>query len=139
MTDLQKNTESISAMSALLSMCHVRSYPAKTTIIHPGDKGDSLHFVVEGSVSVSAEDEEGHELILAYLNKDDFIGEVGVFKEIGNRQVTVKTRVACKLAKISYTRLRNALSKELASHAVNILYLLGDQLASRLLTTNRKY
>ncbi|MCK5356580.1 MAG: cAMP-activated global transcriptional regulator CRP [Methyloprofundus sp.] len=137
--NLQQNSESINAMSALLALCHVRSYPAKTTIIHPGDEGDSLHFIIEGSVSVCAEDEEGHELILAYLNKGDFIGEVGVFKEIGHRQVSVKTRVACKLAKISYARLRNSLNNELADHAINILYLLGNQLASRLLTTNRKY
>lgn len=139
MTIQQQNPEEISAIAALLLLCHVRSYPAKTTIIHPGDKGNCLHFIIEGSVSVSAEDEEGHELILAYLNKDDFIGEVGVFKEIGDRQVMVKTRTACKLAKINYDRLHNALNHELADHAVNILHLLGSQLASRLLTTNRKY
>ena len=135
----EQSPNTTNAISALLALCHVRSYPAKTTIIHPGDKGDCLLYIIEGSVTVCAEDEEGRELILTYLNKDEFIGEIGVFKEIGDRQVMVKTRVACKLAKISYDRLRNALENELAGHAVDFLYLLGNQLASRLLTTNRKY
>ncbi len=135
----QHSPKTINAITALLALCHVRSYPAKTTIIHPGDKGDCLLYIIEGSVSVCAEDAEGRELILTYLNKDDFIGEIGIFKDLGDRQVMVKTRVACKLAKIGYDRLHNILNNELADHAVALLYLFGDQLATRLLTTNRKY
>ena len=133
--DIQKTN----AIAALLAQCHVRSFPAKTTIIHPGDKGDSLLYIIEGSVSVCAEDEDGRELILTYLNKNQFIGEIGGFKDMGDRQVIVKTRTACKLAKISYDRLHTALSTDLAGYALDILRLLGDQLATRLLTTNRKY
>ena len=139
MRNKNQSPETINAISALLAQCHVHSYPAKTTIMHPGDKADCLLYIIEGSVSVCAEDEEGRELILTYLNKDDFIGEIGVFKNIGDREVMVKTRVPCKLAKIGYERLRNILNKELADHALDLLYLFGDQLASRLLTTNRKY
>ncbi len=127
------------AILALLHLCHVRSYPAKTTIIRPGDTGDSLHFIIEGSVSICADDDDGHELILAYLNKDEFIGEIGIFKGAEIRQVTVKTRSACKLAEIGYTRLHHALKNELADQAVDLLSLFGQQLADRLLTTSRKY
>ncbi|OQK17348.1 transcriptional regulator [Methyloprofundus sedimenti] len=134
-----RSPEEIVAISKLLTLCHLHSYPAKTTIIRPGDKGDILHYIVEGSTSVCAEDEEGHELILAYLNKNDFIGEIGVFKPPGDRQVTVKTRVACKLAEISYVRLHQAMHNELAKHAVYLLTLFGEQLACRLLITSRKY
>ncbi|RLA24850.1 MAG: cAMP-activated global transcriptional regulator CRP [Gammaproteobacteria bacterium] len=139
MTLNSPSPEQIAAISALLSLSHVHSYPAKSTIIRPGDKGDCLHYIVEGSVSICAEDDEGHELILAYLNKGDFIGEIGVFKEAGDRQVTAKTRVHCKLAEISYIRLHEAMHNELAKQAVYILSLLGEQLACRLLTTSRKY
>lgn len=138
MTFNTPNTDQTAAINALLSLCHIHSYPAKATIIRPGDKGDCLQYIVEGSVSICAED-DGHELILAYLNKGDFIGEIGVFKNPGNRQVAVKTRVPCKLAEISYLRLKNAMHKELASQAVYLLSLFGEQLASRLLTTSRKY
>jgi len=133
------NTQPNNAILALLHLCHVRSYPAKTTIIRPGDKGDCLHFIMEGSVSICAEDDDGHELILAYVNKDEFIGEIGIFKGAEIRQVTVKTRTPCKLAEIGYTRLHHALQNELADQAVDLLHLFGEQLASRLLTTSRKY
>lgn len=139
MTLNSPDPEQIAAISALLSLCHVHSYPAKSTIFLPGDKGDCLHYIIEGSVSICADDDEGHELILAYLNKGDFIGEIGVFKNSGDREVTVKTRVACKLAEISYTRLHHALHNELANQAVYLLSLLGEQLACRLLITSRKY
>lgn len=139
MTNKLPTPETTTAISALLSLSHVRSYPTKTTITYPGDKGDCLQYIIEGSLSVCAEDDDGHELILAYLNKGDFIGEIGVFKNIGNRQVMVKTRVDCKLAEIGYERLRHALKNELKDHAIVLLYLFGEQLATRLLTTSRKY
>jgi CRP/FNR family cyclic AMP-dependent transcriptional regulator len=127
------------AVDSFLHLCHTRKYPAKTNIISPGDVGDKLLFIVDGSVSVSVEDEDGHELILAYLNKHDFIGEVGIFKEPEARAVSVKTRTECQLAEISYDRCMSALKKELKEHATDILFLLGKQLATRLLITSRKY
>lgn len=127
------------ALKAFLSLCHKRTYPAKAVIIRPGDLGDRLYYIVEGSVSIGMEDEDGHELVLAYLNRGDFIGEIGVFKNVEARQVTVKTRVRSLLAEIGYARLHQALRRELAEHAVEVLYLLGEQLAQRLLVTSRKF
>lgn len=126
-------------LNNFLHLCHSRSYPAKAVIIRPGDVGDKLLFIIEGSVSVSVEDEDGHELILAYLNKNEFIGEIGVFKGSEIRTVTVKTRTKCQLAEISYERLKQALKSELKEYATEILFLLGEQLSTRLLITSRKY
>ena len=92
MSFVKHNKISPAALTAFLHLCHVRSYPAKMTIVRPGDTGDKLLFVVDGSVSVSVEDEEGRELILAYLNKHDFVGEIGVFKTTEARSALVKTR-----------------------------------------------
>ncbi|HEY8037200.1 MAG TPA: cAMP-activated global transcriptional regulator CRP [Methylobacter sp.] len=126
------------ALEHFLRFCHIKKYPAKTTIIRPGDTGDRLYFIIEGSVSVCAEEAEGgHELILAYLNKNEFIGEIGVFKTAEIRKVSVKTRCECYLAEISYERLRQVLRKELAAHGVDILFMIGEQLSSRLLNTSR--
>jgi CRP/FNR family cyclic AMP-dependent transcriptional regulator len=127
------------ALKHFLKLCHVRSYPSKTIIIHPGDMGDKLLFIVEGSVTVSAEDEDGHELILTYLNKDDFIGEIGIFRGPETRSVMVKTRCECRLAEISYDRFKFALKNDLVEYAPDILYLLGEHLSTRLLITSRKY
>ncbi len=135
-TENMINTE---ALEHFLRLCHTRSYPSKVTIIRPGDEGDKLLFILEGSVSVSVEDENGHELILAYLNRHEFIGEVGVFKGGEIRKVSVKTRTKCQLAEISYDRFHQALKRELKEYAADILYMLGEQISSRLLITSRKY
>jgi len=127
------------ALDHFLRLCHTRSYPAKAIIVRPGDIGDKLLFIIDGSVSVIVEDESGHELILAYLNKNDFIGEIGIFKGSETRTVTVKTRTKCHLAEISYERFKQSLKGELFEHAPEILYMLGEQLSTRLLITSRKY
>jgi len=139
MTLIKQNNIQPEALDAFLHLCHTKSYPTKTTIIRPGDQGDKLLFIVEGSVSVSVDDDEGHELILAYLNKNDFIGDVGVFKGPEVRNVTVKSRTRCQLAEITYDRFKQALKNELRDHAADILYMLGDHLSTRLLITSRKY
>lgn len=135
-TDKMINRE---ALEQFLRLCHTRTYPAKVTIIRPGDVGDKLLFIVDGSVSVSVEDEDGRELILAYLNKNEFIGEIGVFKGPEIRTVTVRTRTRCQLAEISYERFNQSLKRELRDYAPEILSMLGEQISSRLLITSRKY
>ncbi len=138
MTLINQNTNQ-EAVQHFLHLCHTRNYPSKAIIIRPGDVGDKLLFIVQGSVSVTVEDEDGHELILAYLNKGEFIGEIGMFKGSEIRTVSVKTRTKCQLAEISYDRLKQALKKELNEFATEILFMLGEQLSSRLLITSRKY
>ena len=66
-----------------LSHCHIHKYPAKSTIIHAGERAETLYFIVKGSVTVIVKDEEGKEMILSYLNQGDFIGELGLFDETG--------------------------------------------------------
>ena len=126
------------AMDALMHFCHKRRYSTKSEIIRPGDSGDTLHYIVEGSVSISMKDPDGHEIILTYLNKGDFIGEVGVFLGGETRGVTVKTRQDCMLAEISYQRFAMALKEELREYSSDLLHRLGRQLSSRLLLTSRK-
>ena len=59
-----------------LEHCHRRTYPAKTVIINAGDHSDELYYLIRGSVSVLIEDDDGHEIVLAYLNQGDFFGEM---------------------------------------------------------------
>jgi CRP/FNR family cyclic AMP-dependent transcriptional regulator len=125
------------ALEHFLRFCHIKKYPAKCTIIRPGDTGDRLYFIVDGSVSISVEEvESGHELILAYLNKNEFIGEIGVFKTTETRKVIVKTRSECHLAEISYDRFRQIVRKDLMEQGPHILFMIGEQLSSRLLKTS---
>lgn len=122
-----------SSINRLLEQCHRRRYPAKSVIIYAGDQPDVLYYIVEGSVTVLMEDEDGHEIVLAYLNPGDFFGEMGLFGEDSNRSAWVRTRAQCELAEISYSRY-----KQLAHENSDILFRLASQMAGRLRHTSRK-
>lgn len=127
---MQRDNPSI---KRFLEQCHRRRYPTKSVIIYAGDQPDVLYYIVEGSVSVLIEDEEGHEIVLAYLNPGDFFGEMGLFGEEPNRSAWVRTRAECELAEISYSRYR-----QLAEQDGGVLFSLASQMASRLRHTSRK-
>ncbi len=118
-----------------LSQCHRRRYPSKSTIIYAGDKSDSLFYIVKGSVTVIIEDDDGREMIMAYLNAGDFFGEMGLFDQdqVGSRSAWVKAKTECEVAEISYTKFR-----EISQDDPKVVYFIGEQMASRLRQTTRK-
>jgi CRP/FNR family cyclic AMP-dependent transcriptional regulator len=121
------------SIDQFLEHCHRRRYPAKSVIIYAGDHSDVLYYIVEGSVTVLIEDEDGHEIVLAYLNPGDFFGEMGLFGEDSNRSAWIRTKTQCELAEISYNRYR-----QLAEEDTGILFALAGQMATRLRNTSRK-
>lgn len=125
----------IADLENFLAHCHRRRYPSKSTLIYAGDASDALYYITEGSVTVIIEDDEGREMIVAYLNKGDFFGEMGVFDEDipPTRSALVKSRTECEIAEISYTKFR-----ELNKQYPDILLALGKQMAKRLRLTTRK-
>lgn len=126
------------AIDQLLALCQRHYYEPRQVIIRPGDSSQTLLYVVDGSLSVSTEGDDGRELILSYLNPGDFLGEMGLFMKAREREVLVRTRSACELAEIPYARLREALDSELKDHAVEIMTAIGSKLSQRLLQTRRK-
>jgi len=127
-----------SFLQPLLSFCHRKQYANKVDVVRPGDLSDVLFYIVSGSVSVLIEDDDGHEVVLAYLNKGDFFGEMGLFLPQPRRSVLVRTRSACQLAEISYKRLEQLFENGLREHARAILFTIGAQLSQRLVQTSRK-
>ncbi len=125
------------AMERFLGQGHRRRDPSKTAIIRPGDSANILYYIIDGSLTVLTEDEEGRELILAYINRGEFIGEMGLFVETPRREVVVRTRTACELAEISYERLQSLLVAQ-ANDATRLLYSIGAHISQRLLDTSRK-
>jgi CRP/FNR family cyclic AMP-dependent transcriptional regulator len=120
-----------------LKFSHHKTYDAKTIIIHEGDVSDCLYYIIEGSVSVQAENESGDEIILAHLNEGDFFGEAGLFdfdqNDQGKRTAWVITRSQCVIAEISYDQFRRIVSEDPA-----IMFLLTSQIFSRLRKTSQK-
>jgi len=123
----------IRSLDKFLEHCHKRHYPAKSTIIFADDKPDVLYFILDGSVSVLIEDTDGREIVLAYLNKGDFFGEMGLFDEQHNRSAWVRARTSCEVAEISYTKFR-----QVAQEHPDIVFAMASQMAARLRVTSRK-
>ncbi len=138
MTIIQPPPPEPEYLQPFLSFCHRRRYPTKTEIIRPGDPADVLYYIIEGSVAIIMEDEDGREIILTYLNKGEFIGEMGLFIPQPQRSVLVRTRSECILAEISYNRLEQLFDSDLKQYARKILYAFGAQMTERLLHTSHK-
>ena len=133
---MQTNAKTLSdvpAINRFLSYCRVRTVPSKTVMIHAGDLPDVLYYIVDGSVEVMIEDEDGNEMVLSYLNKGQFFGEMGLFYEQPTRSAWVRTRTECELAEMTYPRFR-----QIANESPGLLFELATQLASRLERTNKK-
>ena len=129
-------TPKIKNLDKLLMHCQRRRYQAKSNIICAGDRSDTLFFIIKGSVTILIEDDEGREMIIAYLNPGDFFGELGLFEQAGQEQersAWVRAKVECEVAEISYSKFR-----ELSQHDPDILYVLSGQIAQRLRNTTRK-
>lgn len=116
-----------------LSQCHRRKYPAKSTIIYAGDQSDALYYIIKGTVTVIIEDDEGREMIMAYLNEGDFFGEMGLFDQKASRSAWIKAKTECEVAEISYAKF-----KTLAKEDADVLFAVSAQVAGRLRATTRK-
>lgn len=126
------------AIDRLLSHCQRHYYEPKQVVMRPGDQGHTLLYVIDGSLSVSTEGDDGRELILSYLNPGDFLGEMGLFMKAREREVLVRTRSICELAEISYSDLRALLETDLKDSALEIMTAIGSKLSQRLLQARRK-
>lgn len=126
-------TPHIDRVEQFLSNCHRRRYPAKSTIIYAGDDCDSLYYVIKGSVTVVIEDDDGREMIVAYLNDGDFFGEMGLFDIQGARSAWVRAKTECEVGEISYAKFNEISEKE-----PEILKAIGRQMARRLRNTTQK-
>ena len=126
-------TPQVYDVDAFLTYCHRRKFPAKSTLIYAGDASDSLYYIIEGSVTVLIEDDDGREMIVAYLNKGDFFGEMGLFDQMDSRSAWVRAKTECEVAEISYSKF-----VELCDTQPHILFAIGRQMAHRLRATTRK-
>jgi CRP/FNR family cyclic AMP-dependent transcriptional regulator len=134
MEEQVKPLSDLPAINRFLSYCRIRTVPSKTVIIHAGDLPDVLYYIISGSVEVMIEDEEGNEMVLAYLNKGQFFGEMGLFQhDTPARSAWVRTRQSCELAEMTYPRFR-----QIAAESPGLIFELATQLATRLDRTNRK-
>ena len=108
-------------------------FPAKSIVVHAGDTPNAIYLICRGSVSVLMEDEEGRELILAYLGPGEFFGELGLFGHDSKRSAQVRSRAQTEVLVLPYARFM-----ELCRNNINLLMQLTEQIATRLRATSQR-
>ena len=73
MSETAQNLSDVPAINKFLSLCRIRKVPQKTVVIHAGDLPDILYYIVDGSVEVMIEDEDGNESWVWKGNRDALI------------------------------------------------------------------
>ena len=132
MVRLTLSNPALSNMDEFLSSAHKHQYPRGSTIIFAGEKSDSIFYITKGSVTVIIEDDNGREIIVAYLNEGDFFGEMAMLGE-GTRTAWVKAKTECEVAEMGYRKFI-----ELSQRDTDMMYKLTTQLAHRLGKTTQK-
>jgi len=128
--------QSLPSVENFLRYFEQKQYPAKTVILAAGEASRSLFLILDGSVSVIVQDEEdeGHKMVVSYLNPGEFFGEMGLFEQDDpERSAFVEARTACTVAEISYDRYR-----QIRDNYPEILFGIAQQLATRLRRTTLK-
>ena len=132
MVSLTLNAPNLGNMEEFLAAAHRRKYPRGSTIIYAGEESDSIYYITRGSVTVLIEDDSGKEIIIAYLNENDFFGEMALFGD-NTRSAWVKAKTECEVAELGYSKF-----VEISQRDSGIIYNVASQLADRLNKTNRK-
>ena len=114
------------------SHAKIKTYKKHQSIIAKGDTTDSLYLVIEGRLKVFLSDDEGKEVILAFLDKDNYFGELALLDQ-EPRSASVSTVKETKLAQISYQDFHKVI-KENHQIALNLLATLARR--NRLLAGN---
>jgi CRP/FNR family cyclic AMP-dependent transcriptional regulator len=81
-------------MRQLMGYGAVRSYPARSVVIHERDDSDSLYVVLQGRVKVYGANEEGKEFVFGTVAAGDYFGEMVL--DGGPRSASVMTLEACR-------------------------------------------
>lgn len=120
-------------VKALIQKAAKRSFASRHRIVEAGDIPETLYLILEGSVAVMLEGDEGREIVLAYLGPGDFFGEMCLFPEQKLRTAIIRTRSPTLVAEMGYAEFRN-----LAHTNPEIMFVVAGQLAARLRDTSRR-
>ena len=130
--DAQPSTDMLNTVS-LISYCSIQTVPAMIVTLHAVYQSVLMDSSIVLFVVFFFKQKTAYEMVLAYLNKGQFFGEMGLFHEQPARSAWVRTRTASEMAEMTYSRFR-----QISSESPGLVFELATQLASRLDRTNRK-
>ncbi|MGB0954938.1 MAG: cyclic nucleotide-binding domain-containing protein [Panacagrimonas sp.] len=121
------------AMRDLRQAGHLRKLKKKEILLLEGERPESLFLLVHGTLAVCAPQDDGNELLLAYVHPGEFCGEMGLFPDVAERSARIYCRNDCEVLEVEYPRFL-----ELTRTHTSLWIALASQLAERLRNVNRK-
>lgn len=121
------------SVQRFIEAAHKRSLPPRHTLIREGEPARSLYLLLEGSVSILLDDDSGREVVLAYLDPGDFIGEMCLFPEQSLRTAIVRTRRPTLIAEMPIDQFHR-----FAHDNPDIMFVIAGQLSARLRDTSQR-
>jgi len=122
------------SLRRLISEVDFVELAAGETLFSAGDMGTTLYVVVEGRISILADDEDGGESVLGELREGDFFGELGVVTK-QPRGATVRALVDCELLAIRRQLIVEMIQEE-SSVLTVLLRFLRERLVRNLMLTS---
>ena len=103
------------------------TYSVGREIFHQGDVGDACYVVIDGTVEISVDRENGP-FVLSELGRNELIGEIAIFGQVPrSATATAKTRV--EVLKIS-KELFYSVIRENPDAAIELIRILAVRLAN---------
>lgn len=121
-------------VEALAARAHNKHYPAHTLLAVEGGQSDFLFVILSGSVKIYVSDDDGAEVILAFMGPGDFFGEMALIDN-GERCASAMTLEPSRVLSISKTAFRECLTRN-PDIAVGLIKTLSGRV--RLLNDNVK-
>jgi len=107
---------------------------SRAAVLRQGDPSEDLYLIQDGSVSAIVDDIEDpeQEMVLSYLNPEEFFVEMGLFGD-EHRTANLVTRTPCEFGRIIYQYFHAT-----RQQFPDVLYALTTQIGQRLKNTTRK-
>lgn len=110
MSDVElEAAEGADALAALLKDGAQRRYKKHALIISEGDVGASLFILIEGTVRIFTQDEQGRELDFGLLEPRTIFGEMAL--DGGTRTASVEAVTPCLCVEVPYATLKRRLAE----------------------------
>jgi len=93
-------------LEKLIKYSEKRKYPSGSIILYQGDTGNAIYLILKGQVKVVLTNEDGKEIILSTLEKNNYFGEMSIFDQ-EKRSATVVAKSNTEFLVISHEVLKN--------------------------------
>lgn len=92
-------------LSELDALMHVKEFAKKDYVVHKGERGENMLFLLEGRLIVMDENAEGRQTGLNFIEPGEFLGELAVIDELP-RSASVMAIAPSKVALLSKVHAR---------------------------------